>query len=278
MAPPPDLQSLHLTTSADGQQLTITLDHGRANEMGTAQLAEWETLTEWLEGGAVRTLITTSQRRSRKGTPIFIAGANVTERGGWSDARVRAHVRRQRDVLARLRTAPVFHVAVVDGVALGWGTEFLIVADYRIAAPGARFALPETGLGILPGAGGTSELASLIGVNQALRLGITGERIGPAEAARIGLVDETADSLEAGLERAEALCALASRRSPTAIAAFKRALLAGIGQPAVVRRELEARAYEHCLVSGEAAIGRSNFKRILAGGEIDWNPLAPFRP
>ena len=107
-----------------------------------------------------------SERRSKRGTPIFISGANVTERQGWERDRVAAHVRYQREVLRRLRALPLFHVAVVNGVALGWGTEYMITCDYRIATKEATFGLPETGLGILPGAGGSSELSALIGLQK----------------------------------------------------------------------------------------------------------------
>src|SRR5690606_291975 len=116
------------------------LDHGKANEMGSEQLAELERLTERLGApdGPVA-LITYSSKRSSKGTPIFVAGANVTERRGWDNERVKEHVSYQRRVLAGLRRAPAFHVAVVSGVALGWGTEFLLTADWRIATDGAVF-------------------------------------------------------------------------------------------------------------------------------------------
>ena len=253
--------------------LTIELDHGRANEMGSAALAEWAALTDFVEDGGARAVITWSKRRSRKGKPLFIAGADVTERRGWTDAQVKTHVRHQRNTLARLRQAPAFHVAVVDGVALGWGTEFLLCCDYRITTPNGAFALPETGLGILPGAGGTSELWTMVGVAQALRLGMTGEQIGAEEAVRIGLVQEQASDLDTALERAKALAAAVARKSPTAVAAFKRGVLAAVGQPALARAELEARAYEHCVDTGEAAIGRAGFKAILRGEGADWGPL-----
>jgi enoyl-CoA hydratase/carnithine racemase len=253
--------------------LTIDLHHGRANEMGSAALNDWEAVSQLAEDGALRAIITTSRRKSRKGTPLFISGADVTERQGWSNAQVQTHVRRQRRVLARLRRAPVFHVAVVDGVALGWGTEFLLCCDYRISGPNASYGLPETGLGILPGAGGTSELWTMVGVAQALRLGMTGERIPAAEACRIGLVQEVAESLDDGLDRALALARMVARKSPTAVAAFKAGVLASVGQPALARAELEARAYEHCVATGEAAIGRAAFKSILAGEGAAWGPL-----
>ncbi len=273
---PPSLSTLHLTV--DGAVARLELNHGKANEMGSAQLAELAELTAWLATGEVRALITWSRRTSSKGTGIFIAGANVTERVGWPDDRIKAHVRHQRETMGRLRRAPVFHVAVVDGVALGWGTEFLLCCDYRIAGPGARFALPETGLGILPGAGGSSELPGRIGLNQALRLGMTGEQIDAREAVRIGLVDETADSLDAALARADALAQKAATRSPTAIAAYKAAALAAEGLPGPAREAVEARAYEHCVDSGEAAVGRANFAASSEGRPAPWGPFRSWSP
>jgi enoyl-CoA hydratase/carnithine racemase len=252
---------------------TLEFEHGKANEVGVAVLDELEHLTEALNHakGPVA-LISYAQRVSAKGTPLFISGANVTERSGWSDDDVKRHVRRQRTLLSALRAAPVFHVCVVHGVALGWGTEFLITADYKLATPTATFGLPETGLGILPGAGGTSELATLIGPAHALRLGMTGERISSEEALRVGLVQEGAPSLDEGLQRAVALCERVARNSPTAVAAFKRGLLASLGQPAEVRQELEAQAYERCVITGQAAIGRRDFALIRQGETPAWGP------
>jgi enoyl-CoA hydratase/carnithine racemase len=264
-------QHLKVGVEAEGRVVLLELDHGKANEMGREQLGEFEVLTKRLsESGTAVALITFSRRKSSKGTPIFVAGANVTERVGWKRDQVAEHVRWQRRVLAALRAAPVFHVAVVDGVALGWGTEFLLTCDYRIACDGAEFGLPETGLGILPGAGGTGELWAHIGVAQTLRLGMTGERVGADEAKDIGLVQERCRDVDAGLDRARNLAAMVARRSPTAVAAFKGAVLACVGEPGEVREEYEARAYEHCLDTGEAAIGRAAFDVVRAGGRPDW--------
>lgn len=267
---------MSLNLSFDGDLALLEFDHGKANEMGTAQLEAFADLEQTLTARGCRALISFSRRVSRRGTPIYISGANVPERGGWSDEKVRAHVRYQRAVLARVRALPLFHVTVVHGVALGWGTEFLITADYRITTPTARYGLPETGLGIIPGAGGTAELWSLIGLPQAMRLGMTGERIDAAEALRIGLVQEQAADVDAGLDRARALAEMVARRSPTAVAAFKAGALAAVGRPPAERQEIEARAYEHCLGAGDAAIGRAHFKAIIGGGSAPWGPLRPY--
>ena len=269
-----NLAHLKVTAEADGRLLVLEFDHGKANEIGRDQLAELERVVAFLESGSgAVALVSYSKRRTSKGTAVFVAGANVTERIGWSDEQTRAHVRWQRRTLAALRRAPVFHVAVVDGVALGWGTEFLLTADWRIACDAAEFGLPETGLGILPGAGGTSELWATIGVPETLRLGMTGVRIGADEALRIRLVQERVTDVDAGLSRARQLVADVTRRSPTAVAAFKRAVLSSVGEPAELREETEARAYEHCLESGEAAIGRRSFDAVRVGERPAWGPL-----
>jgi enoyl-CoA hydratase/carnithine racemase len=274
----PQMTSLRLTRQ--GSRIEIELDHGRTNEMGSAQLRDWEALCVALEdpNGGVRSLLTWSRRRTDKGTPIFIAGADVTERTDWPNEKVQAHVRWQRSVLARLRRAPIFHVAVVSGVALGWGTEFLLTCDYRLATPDAAFGLPETGIGIVPGAGGTSELWSYIGVAQALRLGMTGERIGAAEAARIGLIEELGNDLDSALLRARTLCDMVETRSPSAVAAFKAGVLASVGQDPITRGKVEARAYDHCVAGGDPEVGRSSFKAITAGQPVAWPPLRRFTP
>jgi enoyl-CoA hydratase/carnithine racemase len=266
------MSTLNLDRQPGGAVVTLTLDHGKANEMGSAQLDELEALVAELETGPAVAMITVSRRTSRRGTPIFIAGANVTERGDWTDDQVKAHVRRQRSVLSSLRRAPVFHVAVINGVALGWGTEYLLCCDWRIACDEASFALPETGLGILPGAGGTAELWAHVGVAQAMRLGMTGERIDADEAHRIGLVQERAVDVDFALNRAHELCQLVAKRSPTAVAAFKRAVLDAVGTTPAERQEIEALAYERCVDTGQAAIGRASYGAIRTGERPDWGP------
>jgi enoyl-CoA hydratase/carnithine racemase len=255
--------------------LTLSLDHGKANEMGSEQLGVFEALCEFIEAQAssaspITCLCTTSSKTSKKGAPIFIAGANVTERVGWDDARIKAHVIRQRTLMQRLRRLPLFHVVIATGATLGWGTEYLLTADWVIALPEASFALPETGLGILPGARGSAELASLIGPAHAIRLGCTGETIDSEEALRIGLVHARLPDSASARAKVDDFAARLRRRSPLAVALYKQAVLDALGRPEHERIELERAAYERCVDSGEAAIGRANFELIVGGGTPAW--------
>lgn len=265
------IAALHPSYDANRRLLVLDLDHGKANEMGSEQLQAFAALCSLVEDdGTIMSLCTMSRRMSARGKPIFIAGANVTEREGWDDDRVKVHVRRQRSLMARLRRLPVFNMVLCHGVTLGWGTEYLLTADYTITTPTATFALPETSLGIIPGARGSAELSALVGPAHAMRLGCTGEVIDATEAARIGLVQESVADLDAGLARVHALAESTARRSPTAMAAFKRAAIDAMGRPAEERLEIEARAYETCVDHGDAAVGRASFAKIRNGEIPPW--------
>lgn len=264
---------LHPEFDSSYRILWLRLDHGKANEMGSAQLDELEALASFLEREeGVRCLATSSERQSSKGKAIFIAGANVTERVNWSAERVVEHVRRQRQLMQRLSELPLFTVALTHGVTLGWGAEFLLAMDYAIATPQAKIALPETGLGIVPGAGGTAKLAQRVGTAQALRLGCVGEAVSGAQAKDLGLVAELAEDLRAGEARIRAMAQSIARKSPTAVAAFKAAVLASSGRSTAESLAIEGRAYAHCLETGEAALGRAAFSQILAGETPPWGP------
>ena len=84
-------------------------------------------------------------------------------------------------------------------------------------------------------------------------------------------MQEVVDDINTGIDRAQALAERVARRSPTALAAFKRGMLQAIGRTPDERSEIEARAYETCLDSGDAAIGRENFKAITSGASVSWN-------
>ncbi|MCH7811901.1 MAG: enoyl-CoA hydratase/isomerase family protein [Chloroflexi bacterium] len=121
-------------------------------------------------------------------------------------------------------------ICAIHGDATGAGLELALACDVRLAAENARFSLPETGLGLLPMAGGTQRLARLAGRAEALRLILLGEEIDAAEALRIGLVSSVhpRDGLPA---KAEALALRMASRGPLALRYAKEAVRRGLEQP-----------------------------------------------
>ena len=114
----------------------------------------------------------------RSGTPgMFCAGADLKERKTMNEDEVKTFVRKLRSTFTMLETMECQTISVIDGPALGGGCELALCTDLRIATAQAMMGLPETGLAIIPGAGGTQRLPRLIGVSKAKELIFTGERL-----------------------------------------------------------------------------------------------------
>ncbi|MGW3964176.1 enoyl-CoA hydratase/isomerase family protein [Amycolatopsis sp. NPDC005003] len=119
----------------------------------------------------------------------FSAGIDVREIATLAYAEVLPLVQRMQDAFTAVAEIPKPVVAAITGFAVGGGCELALTADHRICADTARIGLPETTLGVIPGAGGTQRLSRLVGVSRAKELIYTGEVLPAGRAHEIGLVD-----------------------------------------------------------------------------------------
>ncbi|PSL79185.1 hypothetical protein C7T35_38915 [Variovorax sp. WS11] len=188
----------------------------------------------------------------------FSAGADLKERKGMDLAGKLEHNAHIRAAIDALGTARCVTVAVLNGLALGGGTELALACDLRIAAAGISLGLTESRIGAFPGAGGTQRLPRIVGVSRALQLMLTGEAVSSEYALSIGLVNEVAAAEELDA-RAEALARLLAGRSATALAAIKRLVHQGIELPLQAALQLERAALPEILGSADYAEGLAAF-------------------
>jgi len=160
----------------------------------------------------------------------FQAGADIRELSmmtpmsilRWNEGVLRNHAK-----LEKLRQ-PV--IAAINGLAMGGGLELALSCSIRIAVAGAKLALPEVKLGIIPGTGGTQRLPRLIGKGKAYELLLTGDTITAEEALNIGLVNKVVPKGEA-LTAAEEMARKIMANAPIAVEMCKDAVEIGMDLP-----------------------------------------------
>lgn len=129
-----------------------------------------------------------------------------------------------------LAALPQPTVAAIEGRAHSAGLELALACDIRVCAEGATFAMPETGLGMVPMGGGTQRLPRAVGRAHGLRLLLTGEQVDAAEALRIGLVSRVVPAGEAASAAAAIASAIATK-GPIATRYAKEAVARGMDAP-----------------------------------------------
>lgn len=162
------------------------------------------------------------------GDKAFVAGADIRElKECETEAKGAQASEKGSKLFRRLETTRLITIAGVNGFALGGGMELAISCDFRFAANTAMFGLPEVGLGIIPGYGGTQRLPRLIGRGLAMELIATGRKFDAHYALHIGLVNRVVpqhDLLNLCRQVAQEILL----QAPLAVAAAKKALHAGI--------------------------------------------------
>jgi len=157
------------------------------------------------------------------GDRAFAAGADIAQLRDYTlHTGLQARMQRLYDEVEAFDKPTI---AAVNGYALGGGCELAMACDIRIAAPAAKFGLPETALAVLPGAGGTQRLARLVGTGRAIELILTGRLVTAEEAAAAGLVTSVEpDPVAAARDTARTILA----RGPLAVRLAKLVVRTGM--------------------------------------------------
>ena len=174
------------------------------------------------------------------GEKAFCAGADLKEFLTAPSAVKARRIRAIRDLWRLFLSMPQPLIAALHGYVLGSGMEIALVCDLRIAAPDVVFGLPELGLGILPGAGGTQTLPRIMGLSGALDMLLTGRRLGAEEALNMGLVNQIVprDGL---LQFCDEIADMIASYDQAAVRNAKQALVKGLDMSLEQGLELEWR-------------------------------------
>jgi enoyl-CoA hydratase/carnithine racemase len=221
----------------EGRIATFTINRPEAmNSMNIAGLRELgDALTDFQNDPALWVGIITAT-----GDRAFCAGADVKDALPFMQRTI------DKVPATHMRGLQIWKplIAAINGIALGGGLEIALACDIRIAVEKARFGVPETTLGLIPGWGGTQRLPRVITWAKAAELLFTGKWIDANEAYRIGLINAivTPDKLmTAAKEWADAIC----KAGPLAVQAAKEAMIRGtstsLEEGLRIETELESR-------------------------------------
>jgi enoyl-CoA hydratase len=245
----------HLEERRTGDGITV-LRIDREEALGALSRSILETLRDYLteleRDERTRVLILTGTGKG------FIAGADIGEYHGVSQADFDDYQRLGRLVFSGVEALPQYTIAAVNGFALGGGFEIALCCDAIVASERAKFGLPEVRLGLLPGGGGTQRLARTLGTRFTTRLVVTGELVPAAELDRRGLLEGVHapdDVLPAALELARA----AAGNAPLPVRAAKRLVAVGVELGIDDALTLEQQVLSELFASADAKEGIAAF-------------------
>ncbi len=244
------------TTEQTGAAAVFTIRRAsRANALSRSLLlALGEFARDMARQPDVRALVVTAEGRRH-----FCAGADLYERATWTERDIVTQLGLYRSELGALDRCPKPVIAAINGTALGGGLEIAMACDLRVAATHVTLGLPEVGLGIIPGAGGTQRLPRLIGEARAKEMILLGRRVDAQTALAWGLVNRVVadgvDLLEDVLGWIEPIL----RGAPIAQASALAAVDAAMDEPLTNGLEAEWVAYDRVLHSEDRLEGLKAF-------------------
>ena len=149
-------------------------------------------------------------------------------------------------------------VAAIGGYALGGGLELALACHLRIASTRARFGLPEVGLGIIPGYGGTVRLTRVVGLGRAIEMTLTGDPVDAPRALAYGLVSSVVEG-DVLLAEAKALARRVTKNGPLAVRMALESIYRGLDIASVEAQEFESALFGLLASTGDMKEGMQAF-------------------
>jgi enoyl-CoA hydratase len=237
----PGYQTLILE-QCDEHILVVTLNRPQVlnalnTQMGKDKLDLWTRLAA--EPGQLRCVVLTGA-----GERAFCAGADLKERDGMSEAVWRTQHEIFERMFMALMELPLPVIAAVNGHAYGGGLEIALACDFIYAAQGARFALSETMLGLMPGGGGTQNLGRAAGERRAKELIFSAQPFSPQQGYEWGVVNKVCEKV---LEEALAAARSIAENAPLAVRQAKKSIHHGLQMDLATGYRFEIEAYNQLI-------------------------------
>ncbi|HTX13037.1 MAG TPA: enoyl-CoA hydratase/isomerase family protein [Solirubrobacteraceae bacterium] len=241
-----------------GAVAEVAIDNPPANALTNELYARLQTLTSELDrDDTVRAVVFVSAHPT-----IFVSGADIgaMARYDFSREAIERKVTLVHQTFLGIQRLSKPTLASIEGHALGGGCELALSLDMRFMSRGkARIGLPEAGLGIVPGGGGTQRLPRLVGRARAAQMMMLGERLGADDAERCGLVNAACDDAAATRAAAHEMARRLSEMPRSSLRLIKRCLNDGYDHDLVRGLEVERTAAIEALLQPEAREGIAAF-------------------
>ncbi len=192
------------------------------------------------------------------GEKAFVAGADIKELATLDALTTRTLPSRGQGVFRTIETFPKPVIAAVNGFALGGGCELALSCHMRVASTSARMGLPEVGLGLIPGYGGTQRLARLIGKGVAMELTLTGGMIKSDRALAVGLVNHVVEPTEL-LDKCREIAGAILEKAPLAVRFALEAITHGLDLAEEEGERMEANLFGLAAGTQDATEGLNAF-------------------
>jgi len=238
----------------DGPVAIIRMSRPAAmNALNTEVLQDLHAALETVEADPeLRVIVLTGEGNA------FVAGADIKEMVTKTPLEAREFTQLGHKVFRRIEEMDAIVIVAINGYALGGGMELALACDIILASEKARMGLPEVGLGIHPGFGGTQRLPRMVGRWKAKELILTTQQLSAAEAKAIGLVNEVypADML---LEKAMGMAKKIARQGPVAIKLAKHVVNRGSEIDLDTALNYEVESVSLCFASEDRVEGLQAF-------------------
>lgn len=193
------------------------------------------------------------------GERAFAAGADINQFPNLDKENGIALVDKGKRIFDKLAGSSVPVICSIHGMALGAGLELALACDIRVAEENAKLGFPETGLGILPGYGGTQRLSRLIGPGKTKEIILSGVILSGKEAFEVGLVEQVTPPGGA-IEKAREIANNIAVKAPLAVANAKKAIDLGFELPLENGQSLETQLFAELCESEDMQEGVRAFK------------------